>query len=400
MALMLILAVAALLPAGVARAEMADAGESGEERVDEEGRAPERMPLRRGGEVPPWERVDAPSGEELRAAGWTFIDEDARPGTAVAGLTAGTAGLVVHGLGHWMIGDPDTALLLFLGQGVSIAVFATGIAMRRIAPRSTGLAGASDALAVGAGGLFAATWAGDVVGSFRGTGSPAAFPAFTPDGASLELAFSRLFAQGMHVRDHGVIAVPLRWSRLRIHPELHADTRFDYRRAQLAIGWRIPLDRLSSLELRALGDDEWQRASSAGRTRLGGESVMRLDAGTVVSHLTGLVWELRVGVMADALALESVQGGRRMTADLLRITVPSETALELAVNPVVHLSAGYRHRDDLLVGTWGDQLGVFWGRLGIVPRNRIGAEVLLEQGAFFRAQLGLRWVFAEAAAAP
>lgn len=349
------------------------------------------------GEPAPWEGDEEPTADALRDAGWSFLDEDTRPGQALAGLLAGTVGAAAHGVGHLVIGDEQTALRLFILQGAAMAAFVTGVAVRSAAPGSAFVVGASEAVAVTAGGVFMATWAGDMVGAFRGTATPAVFPPLVPDGVVAEAAFTRVFAQGLPVRDLAVVGIPMRFGRLGVVPEVEADPRLRYRRLSLGVGWeRLFPDGLSSVEGRLIGVDEWTRPAAAGRAQGGVEGVLRLDGGVVAPHLSGLVWEHRLAVMADGLALGSAWDGWRFRQDTVRWHAPVETAVELAVNPVVHLTAGYRHRDDLLVGTLGDRAGVLWGRLGLVPRNRVGAEVMVEQGSFLRIWLRLRWVVREA----
>jgi len=85
-------------------------------------------------------------------------------------------GVLVHGSGHWVLGERDTAgrLLLFEGAGlgalfVSVSGLAlTGASRYFVAPLAAG--------AIGGAGLFSVTWLADVYGVLApagGTGSPA-----------------------------------------------------------------------------------------------------------------------------------------------------------------------------------------------------------------------------------
>ena len=51
-------------------------------------------------------------------------------------------------------------------------------------------------------------------------------------------------------------------------------------------------------------------------------------------------------------------------------------------NQGVHIGMGYRHRRDELVGMTGRRAGMLWGRLGILPRNRVGVDLQIEQSNY------------------
>ncbi|MFU8803077.1 MAG: hypothetical protein ACNA8W_04630 [Bradymonadaceae bacterium] len=65
--------------------------------------------------------------EELSEDGFVFGDDLGRGSRARAIVLAATAGLVVHGVGHWYVNDRQTALVLMGMQGLSMAMLGTAL---------------------------------------------------------------------------------------------------------------------------------------------------------------------------------------------------------------------------------------------------------------------------------
>ena len=129
-------------------------GADEEEAVEEERRREE--PLR---------EMDK---QEAKEAGFDF-GGDARIAERTTGsFLAATGGLLAHGIGHWYVQEPRTAIFLAITEGVSVLLMGTGLAVNILEPNSTtGTAYAGTAFHVGAG-LFGTSYLIDIIGSVQG----------------------------------------------------------------------------------------------------------------------------------------------------------------------------------------------------------------------------------------
>lgn len=341
-------------------------------------------------EAPARAQVGDASDETLRAEGWEFDEARATPGNVPAGLLAVVVGPAWHGIGHGLAGDRGTANRLFAGQGIALLAAGAGLAVRNVGDESAVARSAGSALLVGGGSLFAATWFADVVGAFKGTAD--ALPRETSElgGLTAEAYFTVLVEQGVGLDSIFVLRVPVVAPRWVLRPDVQIGAGSAYRRVGASAFWRVPLGRhRSSWDLGAVGFDENVAEYDYGRTSLAGATQVRLDLGDVFEHLGGLMWTNRVELAVDHHWYG--EDARRFDPADRRIHLPVEMGLGFNANQGVHVGMGYRHRRDELVGMAGRRAGMLWGRLGILPRNRVGVDLQIEQGAFTRAWLGLQW---------
>lgn len=331
--------------------------------------------------------------QTLQADGWEFTPERSRPGNAAAGVMALTLGTVWHGAGHALAGDRVSANRLLASQGISVAALTGGVAIRRAGDESPTARSIGTAMMVGGGSVFVAGWLADVIGSFKGTGAD--LPSNTSEirGTTLEAYFTPLVEQGLDINSFVVLRTPVVSNRWVLEPAVELSTDIAYRRVGASGGHRVrmgPFDR-SYAEFGASGYDERQTEQGWGRTLLASHAELGLDLGAVFPHLVGLRWTNRIDLAVEHLFFEHDRN-RRFRAENRRVRLPIEMALGFNADQGVHVGLAYRHRDDLLVGMAGRRVGSFEGRLGILPRNRIGVDLRLEQGAFTRAWFGLHWL--------
>lgn len=331
--------------------------------------------------------------EALAEEGWEFTPDRSRPGNAAAGVMALTLGSVWHGAGHALAGDRVSANRLLASQGVGVAALTAGVAIRHAGDESPTARSIGTAMMVGGGSIFVAGWLADVIGSFKGTGAD--LPSNTSEirGATLEAYFTPLVERGLDINSFVVLRTPVIATRWVFEPGVELSTDIAYRRVGASGGHRVrfgPLDR-SYAEFGASGYDERQTQQGWGRTELASHTEIGLDLGAVFPHLTGLRWTNRIEFAVDHHFFEH-DGNRRFRDQNRRVTLPVEMALGFNADQGVHIGMAYRHRNDTLVGMAGRRIGSFEGRLGILPRNRIGVDLRLEQGAYTRAWFGLQWL--------
>jgi hypothetical protein len=342
------------------------------------------------GTVEPWDLGLA----ELRAQGWQVDAEDVQPGTFGARLVAFTGGVVVHGAGHLMLGDEVSAFRMLLGEALGAGAALGGRAIATNQSTGSPLRPVGEGLAVVGTSLFVTTWLADVVGSVRGTGAPLPRNTRRLDGLEIEAWYTTRVA-GSRITNIGVLSVPVHLRHATFGLEAQVDSTAEYRRLGGYAGGRLPMghDGLTALELGAFAFDERLTSRGTGRTTVEPTLALALDLGAVWPHLTGMLWRNSAAVRVDGLRFAPDEGFSLFSGDRL-IRFPVGTELSMNVNRGVNLGIGYEQRDDLLVGAL-DAGGVVRGRLSIVPRERVGIDVVLEQGAWVRAWLGVRW-FVEA----
>ena len=344
------------------------------------------------------ERTRSLSDDDLRAEGWEFDAERATPGNALAGVAALSVGTVWHGAGHALVGDRLTANRLLAAEGISVAALLTGVAMSGVGEGSVAAQIVGANLQVGAGSLFAASWVADAVGTFKGTGSE--LPQSTAElrGLSAEVYVTTLVEQGVGLQNILVTRLPLVTERWALRPLAEASVDWGYRRFGVDASHRLPLGSLrrSFVEFGVAGSDENVSQHGYVRSSVAGFFATRVDLGDIFDHLSGLIWTHRIDAVTDFYAFDH-DGRRRFQPEDRVFHVPAETGLGFNLREGVNLGLGYRHRRDELVGMAGRHLGAFWGRLGIVPRDRIGVDMRLEQGAFTRVWFGLQWTLVSGA---
>lgn len=332
--------------------------------------------------------------DALRADGWQFRDEAFEPGSVAGGILAVTAGSVFHGAGHLFVGDEGTWVPLVLAELTSIAFVAAGVTLAAQNP-NTAVEPLGEALAVTGVSTFVASWAIDVLGAFKGTGSELPKNTVDPRGLSAEVMYSVLVVNGTSPRNIASLSVPLRTTRLHLVPTGEVSTELAIVRGALDVEWREPLtDRgTTTIGLGVTAAEEWFSTDHVGRSRGEVRAVARLDIGEVFPHLGGLIWQNHVGLAADWWSF-AADGYARFRAANRTVTVPAGFLMTMNVNPGVNLTGGYEHRRDEWVGAIGRHAGYLWGRIRVTPRGRIGLDLRLDIGAHVRAWAGLRWSLA------
>lgn len=327
--------------------------------------------------------------DALLAAGWEFDDQAVLPGSIGAGLAAVVAGPVWTGIGHWVNDDQTTWPILLGAQGIGLAALGIGLATAGTqdarAWQTTG-----DSLAVAGASTLLAAWTADIIGGFRG--SSGALPANTSEsyGIALEVYYAALLRTGLAETSVGIIRLPIVFRWFAVQPVVELGVDLDYRSFGGEAEARLPLgNRRSRLALYAAGNDQWSSSWDEGATMLESGVEAVLDVGDVVPHLAGLVWTSRLGGAVNWPRFGAADA-RFFDARGRTFAIPIETDLTFNASRVVNLGLGYRHRRDRTAGTLSARLGALHGRVEIVPRNRLGVALELEQGAALRATVGLR----------
>lgn len=77
------------------------------------------------------------SVEEAKQAGFIFGDQKLEDSRATAIFMAATAGLLLHGAGHWYVDESNTALYLVIAEGVSLGIIGSAFLWRWLSDASS-----------------------------------------------------------------------------------------------------------------------------------------------------------------------------------------------------------------------------------------------------------------------
>ncbi|MEE2786140.1 MAG: hypothetical protein VX589_02305 [Myxococcota bacterium] len=114
----------------------------------------------------------APSSPTVQAArtdGYVGRPEGLKPGSGLAGTIAVIPGSIVHGLGHFYLGESVTAWTLFAAEVLGIGLMIGGAYLGASSDAGRGSIELSKILSHSGLILFSGSWIADVIGSFKGT---------------------------------------------------------------------------------------------------------------------------------------------------------------------------------------------------------------------------------------
>lgn len=329
--------------------------------------------------------------EQLREQGWQFDAELGQAGTTAARLTALSAGTLVHGAGHFVMGEEATGWKLLLGEVASITVGLGGLALVEANPSTSWLHATGEAMAVAGTAGFGLTWLGDLLGTLRGTGAPLPENTSRSEGLSAELWYATTVIQGEGTAVLAA-AVPLRLRHFVASAEFHAAPTAAYQLLGLYAAGRLPIGQLglTESELGVAVTDERLTEAGAGRLALEPRLSLEADFGSIAPHFANIVLRAHGGVEVSQLRFDPADRfGISDEADIWRMPVGGEVSANLARS--VNVGLGYEQRDSRPLGrnSYG---GYFTGRVGIPLQRKVGLELKAERGAGVRLWLGLRWL--------
>ena len=339
------------------------------------------------GPRPPWQLTD----EELLRDNWHFDAERGQAGSNTARLTALTVGSVVHGAGHFVMGEEATAWILLGSEIASIAVGLGGLALVEANPSTSWLHASGEALAVAGSAGFGLTWAGDLLGTLRGTGAPLPQNSSRSEGLSAAFSYATTVLQGDGVTVLGA-KLPLRLRHLVATADFQAAPAGSYQLLGLYTAARIPIGKrgLTDIELGVALTDE--RLTDAGAGRLAAEPRLSLEAdmGTIATHFANVLVRAHAGAEVSQLRFDPADRfGLSDEAFVWRLPVGGEASANFTRS--VNIGLGYEQRDSRPVGRTALG-GYFTGRVGIPLQRKVGLELNVERGAGVRFGLALRWL--------
>jgi hypothetical protein len=327
--------------------------------------------------VPLNARAEEPSALAPTAPTGVEAEPEPRRGSLLAVGASVVPGILVHGAGHFVLGERKAAYRLFAIEGVGLAGIVGGMGVLASVGGSEKLAPLYVPLVVGGLGLFGASFLGDAAGAAHGA-RPWPEPRLV-DGLTLRTGYVGLF-DSKHTFGHmGALSGEWRDGRLVLEGGATLHPRGNYRQYRGLAGWRVwaPAgERVTRLTL--FGEVARQAFPGEGFSITTGRAFgeLRQNLGAFVPTLQN-TWLLgRLGWGIDSLDYTGAAA-----ADALQFLV-AETGYGLMATEHVEVELVYRQRKGELPGglILSDGLAGFAGILELRGRVIGGGRWALAPG--------------------
>ena len=232
--------------------------------------------------ISPAERALREANEE----GYERRPEGEHPGSLLGGMLAVFPGFLVHGTGHFYIGEHTTGLTLLATEVAGIALMASSAMIQKSSPDSAN----TGALRLGLSHLglvlFAGSWAADIVGTFKGS------EPFEQDDAGISRSGIRLgygYTQSPlnPFRHHMRLGVDVDTGHLYLRPLIDLEAQLEQRTIELDSGFYLlrGQNAQNGLALGLKGERRENRVGSWARYSGLGYVQWKLDLGFVSPSL-------------------------------------------------------------------------------------------------------------------
>ena len=356
----------------------------------------------------------AASGEPAEAAEPGAPVERAQPEPPTAGrraLAVGAAiipGVLVHGAGHYTLGESQAARRLLWIEAAGLGMIAAGGGVLAATGASRHYSAPSIGLLVSGIGLFGISWLADIWGASGAAGLGGA-PERTRPSLELEAGYLHVFDPQFDYRSFATLAGEVALGAYRIAPRAEIAAGADNQRLRLEVARRLagprsrrPTGDGSQLELvlglthHRYGDDDFSTTT--------GEAVIagRLDMARIAPTTAGSFAELAVGLAGEVIDYEPAGAGADLHEMLLTRFGVGAYLGRPGCAAWGEAMIYYDHRRDTLAGgiSPGEGPGSgFAGSFGASALVRVGPRWAvrgeLEQGAARLVRLALVGRFGE-----
>jgi len=137
---------------------------------------------------------------------------------AVAATTSVVPGVILHGTGHYVLGEPDTAKRLLIVEGIGLGMVLVGGGTLALAGASRYLSGPATVVAASGFGLFFGSFLADLYGVTTTDADAARRRSRSVAGAETEIGYQRVAGPTVHETDIVFQRVALRAGDFRVTP--------------------------------------------------------------------------------------------------------------------------------------------------------------------------------------
>ncbi len=325
------------------------------------------------------------------AAGFAPRPANQPAGSLLGGVIALAPGFLVHGLGHFYVGDRAGGLKL-LGAELAGVAMIVGSSLLTSATREAGTYGAPAELLRHAGiVLFVGSWAADVVGAVKGV------EAFEADstrlrGADFALGYRYTYDPLTPFRHHLVTRLRLDGGWIYARPLV--DLAKGLRRYEVDLGTRVfrGQDPHNQVALGARLQRRELSAYGAATRGVAGYAGVKGDLGLVLPSLRNLYLVSRLGYGADWYSFDdAVDSTPGITADAAFVDayLLLETGVSLNSGPLTRLEVLFVQDPTRDVPPFGDQLGFVEMGMSHQYLGDLNIELTLTLGEGWGVWLGL-----------
>lgn len=292
--------------------------------------------IRRGGfrgrdEAPRFGRRRKPTTvEAAKRQGYIERPEDQPAGSLLGGLLATVPGFLVHGVGHYYMGEHTTAVGLLIAEVVGVAALIAGALLDGAVEGSGSLGPGRQWLLHTGIMLFSVSWLADIIGAFKGA-SPLPLDDNQYDRNRMGLSYRYTSDPLTPFAHYIVLWYELHLGRVYLRPMADLEVKLDNRRFWFDVGVRIWQPPTGGEHLVLGARLRREEARIYGYALRGYEAFaeLRLDFGRLARDLRGLYFNHRAGVG---------QLGYQLSDDLER--APSVFSPTDFTDNYLHLSTG------------------------------------------------------------
>ncbi|MFN3196800.1 MAG: hypothetical protein ACE366_00085 [Bradymonadia bacterium] len=273
-------------------------------------------------EVPPPEAAPAPEAEEVqpgaaRGLGGPRVGRRAKPktpeeaieqgyidrpefeppGSMLGGLLASVPGFLIHGVGHYYMGERETALALLIAEVVGVAALLASAFMKQPVEDNAGYGAPRQWLLHTGIMLFSVSWLADIVGAFKGS-DPLTLDEDLPDRNRVGLSYRYNSDPLTPFAHYIVLWYELNAGRFFVRPLMDLEVALDNRRFLLDVGGRLwqPATGGEHIALGVRLRREETRIYGYAVRGYEGYAELRLDIGRMTRNLKGLYLTHRMGL--------------------------------------------------------------------------------------------------------
>jgi hypothetical protein len=339
------------------------------------------------------------SVEEAREAGFVFGSERQTNSRTSATLLAATAGLLVHGAGHWMLEERRTAGILLATELIGLSLVGSALGWQALSdgsPASRIFAG--PAIFAGSG-LFATSYLADIMGTVQSVELGLPQNDWARRGVSGRAEYSFLRLDGYPGSTLQLLTVgaaaDLGYGYLEL--ETAQDVYLDTSQYGANVAWRFlrGTGRHNFVYLEAGGDMlQFRGAGPFTRYGFAARLGVSFDVGLLISQLRHLVVGTSIGWGRHWYQLpgeEDDQTGGAYASDY----IPYEMFMSLNFNDQLNAKLSYERRDGAFLQSDSRLLGMVAAEMTFRTGDRADLILRAEAGGGYGLTAGLRVWFWE-----
>ncbi|MGM0556420.1 MAG: hypothetical protein ACQEVA_08600 [Myxococcota bacterium] len=337
--------------------------------------------------------------EEAREAGFVFGSEREESSRTSATLLAATAGLVVHGTGHWVIEEQRTAGILLATELVGLSLVGSALGWQALSngsPASRIYAG--PAMFAGAG-IFAASYLADIMGTVQSVEIGLPQNDGERSGISGRAAYSFVRLDGYPGSTLQLLTVGadadlgFGFAQLETAQDIYLDTS-KYGADVAWRFWRGP-GRHNFVYLEASGDMlQFRGVGPFTRYGFAAKLGVSFDVGQMISQLRHLVVGTSIGWGRHWYQLP--EGGEdELGGAYASDSIPYEIFMSLNLNDKLNARLSYERRDGAFLQSDSRLLGMVAAELTFRSGDRADLLLRADAGGGYGLTAGLRLWFWE-----